>query len=114
MGNSNLKIYFLQIKMKTYAILALISSVIAHEVAWTTCTSNADCHDYTCCNVTKDGQSPIKLCGNSGLVPIGSPAVAYDDGTAVCPAKVSNTSAEGAFSLSLKATSLIAIAYLMN
>ena len=51
--------------MKTYAILAIVStaSAVIGEKAWTVCTSNADCGQYVCCNVTKDGQVATKLCG---------------------------------------------------
>ena len=51
--------------MKTFAILAIIGSASAAlgEKAWTVCTSDADCGDYTCCSVTKDGQTATKLCG---------------------------------------------------
>ena len=75
--------------MKTFAILAIIGSASAGlgEKAWTACFDDSDCGDYTCCSVTKDGQSPTKLCGKSGPVPLGSPADAYDLGIAVCPTK---------------------------
>ena len=42
--------------MKTVAILAIIGSASAlGELAWTPCTSDADCGEYTCCSITKDG-----------------------------------------------------------
>ena len=99
--------------MKTAAaILAIISTVSTHEVAWMPCSDDSQCHEMTCCTVTIEGQDPTKLCGNSGLVPLGSPATAYDSGTAVCPVK--QVAAEGASILSLKAVAVFAAAYLMN
>ena len=83
--------------MKVLALCALmLSSCNAGSVgAWEKCAVNSDCKaGLYCCNVTKDGQSPTKLCGNGPEVPLGSPSDAYDTGKAVCKADAAATNAK--------------------
>ena len=62
--------------MKLFTIVH-IAVVNSHGLSsWKICSNNSDCNDEAgliCCDVTKEGQDPIKLCGNNSIVPLGSP-----------------------------------------